>query len=156
MEVKTLADAIDDILNKIEEKLRSAIKNDDKLENIKTLIIGVKTNKKPEPPAVWVMVGEAVPTPDTTLTMWESWSMDVVIIGIIYNSVDSKEGFKEANILTAKAKSILLEDRTLGFGHGTFFTDIKSKRFEGNNPHFQNGNFYSAAFTLTTVFTVRE
>ncbi|HDK26589.1 MAG TPA: hypothetical protein ENG48_05825 [Candidatus Atribacteria bacterium] len=156
METKTLEEAINDILEKIEEKLSDAMQDGGKLSDVKSLMIGMKTSKKPEAPAIWVMEGETVIDTTTRLTNWESWNMDIVIIGVVYNSKEAKEGYKEANTLTARAKNILLADRTLGFGHGSFFTDIKSKRFDGNNPYFQNGNFYSAAFTLTTVFTVRE
>ena len=156
MEIKTLADAIDDILNKVEEKLSEAIQDGGKLSDVKTLVVGMKTSQKPEPPAIWVMVGETIPDPTTTLTLWECWNMEIAIIGVIYNAIEGKEGYKEANNLTARAKNVLLADRTLGFGHGTFFQDIKSKRFDGNNPYFQNGNLYSAVFTVTAVFTVRE
>ena len=156
MEVKTLEDAIEDILNKIEKKLSDAITEGAKLADVKSLVIGMKTSQKPEAPAIWVMAGETVIDPTTQTTLWEKWNMDIVIIGVVHDSVDGKEGYKEANRLTARAKNVLLADRTLGFGHGTFFQDIKSKRFDGNNPYFQNGNYYSAVFTLTTVFTVRE
>lgn len=156
MEIKTLESAIEDILDKIEEKLSDAMQDGGKLSDVKTLIIGSKTSNKPEAPAIWGMEGETVIDPTSGLTIYERWNMDISIIGVIYNAVDGKEGYKEANRLTARAKNILLADRTLGFGHGTFFQDIKSKRFDGNNPHFQNGNFYSAMYTLTTVFTVRE
>jgi hypothetical protein len=50
----------------------------------------------------------------------------------------------------------LLADRTLGFGHGTFFGDIVSVRYEGNNTYFQTGNLFSAAYTCAAKFTVRE
>lgn len=156
MEVKTLEDAIEDILNKIEKKLSDTITEGAKLADVKSLVIGMKTSQKPEAPAIWVMAGETVIDPTTQTTLWEKWNMDIVIIGVVYDAVDSKEGYKGANRLTARAKNVLLADRTLGFGHGTFFQDIKSKRFDGNNPYFQNGNYYSAVFTLTTVFTVRE
>jgi len=155
MEEKTLESAIENILDKIEEKLSDAIQDGEKLSDVKTLVIGVKTSSKPEAPAIWVMEGETTIDP-SGLTIYERWNMDIVIIGVVYNSVDGKEGYKEANKLTARAKNILLADRTLGFGHGTFFQDIKSKRFDGNNPYFKNGNYYSAMFTLTTVFAVRE
>ena len=156
MELKTLEDAIEDIFNKIEEKLSDAITEGAKLADVKSLIVGMKTSQKPEAPAIWVMAGETMIDPTTETTIWEKWNMDIVVIGVVFNSVDGKEGYKEANRLTARAKNVLLADRTLGFGHGTFFQDIKSKRFDGNNPYFQNGNYYSAVFTLTTVFTVRE
>lgn len=156
MEKKTLADSIEDILDKVEKKLSEAMQDGGKLEDAKTLVVGMKTSQKPEPPAIWVMLGETNPDPTTTLTLWECWNMEIVIIGVVYNSIEGKEGYKEANNLTARAKGILMADRTLGFGHGTFFQDIKSKRFDGNNPYFHNGNLYSAVFTLTAVFTVRE
>jgi len=156
MEIKTLEDAIEDIFDKIEEKLSDARTEGAKLADVNSLVIGMKTSQKPETPAIWVMAGETTIDPTTQTTLWEKWNMDLVIIGVVYNAIDGKEGYKEANRLTARAKNVLLADRTLGFGHGTFFQDIKSRRFDGNNPYFQNGNYYSAVFTLTTVFTVRE
>ena len=156
METKTLESAIENILEKIEEKLNEEVRDSGILEDVKTLIVGGKTSIKPEAPAIWVMLGDTAIEPTTKLTIWESWSMDIMIAGVTYNSNDSKEGYKEANNLVARAKRVLLKDRTLGFGHGTFFQDIKSKSFDGNNPYFKNGNYYSAIFTLTTVFTVRE
>lgn len=156
MEIKTLEDAIEDIFLKIEEKLSAAIQDGGKIADVKSLIIGMKTSQKPEAPAIWVMAGQAAIDPSTRTTNWESWNMDISVIGVVYDSVDSKEGYKKASGLTARAKNILLADRTLGFGHGTFFQDIKSKSFDGNNPYFQNGNYYSAVYTLTVTFTVRE
>ena len=156
METKTLESAIENILEKIEKKLNEEVRDSGILEDVKTLIVGGKTSIKPEAPAIWVMLGDTAIEPTTKLTIWESWSMDIMIAGVTYNSNDSKEGYKEANNLVARAKRVLLKDRTLGFGHGTFFQDIKSKSFDGNNPYFKNGNYYSAIFTLTTVFTVRE
>jgi len=156
MELKTLEDAIDDIMDKIEEKLSGAIQDGGKLDDVKALVIGMKTSQKPEAPAIWVMEGETIINPTTKTTIWESWDMDIVIIGVVYNAIEGKAGYKEANNLTARAKNVLFADRTLGFGHGTFFQDIKSKRFDGNNPYFQNGNYYSAVYTLTVTFTVRE
>jgi len=156
MEAKTLSDAIDDIMDKIEEKISGAMQDGGLLDDVKALVVGTKTSQKPEAPAIWIMEGETVIHPDSKTTMWESWDMDVVIIGVTFNSVEGKVGYKDANGLTARVKNILLADRTLGFGHGTFFQDIKSKRFDGNNPYFQNGNYYSAVYTLTVTFTVRE
>ena len=70
MEIKTLEDAIGDILDKIEEKLAEAKQDGGRIEDVKTLIIGMKTSKKPETPAIWVMTGETVIDTTTTLTMW--------------------------------------------------------------------------------------
>jgi len=156
MENKTLESAIDDILENTEDILNGEIKDGGILEDVKTLVVGGKTTQKPEAPAIWVMLGDTAIDPTTQLGNCEGWDMDLMIAGIIYNSNDSKAGYKEANSLAARAKRVLLADRTLGFGHGSFFADIKSKRFDGNNPYFKNGNHYSAVLTLTTVFTVRE
>jgi len=156
MEIKTLEDAIEDIFLKVEEKLTGAIQDGGILSDVKSLVIGIKTSQKPEVPAIWIMSGPANIDPSTRTTNWESWNMDLTILGVIYNAVDNKEGYKQASGLAARAKNVLLADRTLGFGHGTFFQDIKSKSFDGNNPYFQNGNYFSAVYTCTVTFTVRE
>lgn len=156
MENKDLADAIIDIRNAIENTLRSEINVDGGiLSDVKTLVIGNKTSQKPMTPALWVFFNPAIPLVNTTMLKCETWEMDIIIIGVVYNPVQD-EGYLEANKLTAHAKKVLLADRTLGFGYGTFFNDIKSKSFDGNNPYFNQGNYFTAAFTCTTVFAVRE
>jgi hypothetical protein len=156
MQNKTFEDAVDEILEKIEDKLNDAKQDGGILNDVKTLIMGPKTVQKPEAPAVWIMQGETSITTSTRLTMWESWEMDIVCIGVVYNAEEGATGFKEANSLAARIKRVLMSDRTLGFGHGSFFTDIKSKKFDGNNPYFKNGNLYTAVYTCTVVFTIKE
>lgn len=156
MENKDLADAIEDIRDAIESTLKAEINIDGgTLSDVKTLVIGNKTSAKPVTPTIWVFFNPAIPRSETTMLQCETWEMDIVVIGVVYNMVQD-EGYTEANKLTARAKKVLLADRTLGFGHGTFFNDIKSKSFDGNNPYFNQGNYFTAAFTGTVVFAVRE
>lgn len=156
MENKDLASAINDIRDAIENTLQAEISVDGgKLSEVKTLVIGNKTSVKPTTPALWVFFNSAIPRVDTTMLVCETWEMDIIVVGVVYNT-NQDDGYTEANRLTAKAKRVLLADRTLGFGHGTFFNDIKSKSFDGNNPYFNQGNYFTAAYTCTVVFAVRE
>jgi hypothetical protein len=155
VEVKTLQDAINDIMNAIESTLKAKINIDGgKLSDVKSLIIGNKTSMKPKTPALWVMQSTGT-MEEGNRVCYETWSLEIVVISVIYNT-DTQEGYQQANDLVCRAKNVLLADRTLGFGHGTFFGDIVSVRYEGNNTYFQTGNLFSAAYTCAVKFTVRE
>jgi hypothetical protein len=155
MEEKYFSEAIEEILNAIQTKLENATQDGELLQDVKVIIRGDRTSVKPVTPAIWIFSGIAVPSPATLHTIVERWELDVQIISVAYN-IKTEEGYKNANDVAARAKRILLKDRTLGFGHGTFFADIRSKSFDCSNPAFANGNFYSAIYTATAVFCIRE
>jgi hypothetical protein len=160
VETKTFQDAKQDIIDNIEKMLKAEINIDGgKLSDVKTLVISEKTTVALTVPMLWVETGIANCTEHTGEC--EHWEMDIMILSVVYNS-NSKKGHEEANDLTARAKNVLLGEydgnpkRTLGFGHGTFFGDIKSLRFEGNNREFSKNNKFSAVYTCQARFTTRE
>jgi hypothetical protein len=155
MEEKYFNEAIDEILSAIQTKLENAIQDGELLQDIKIIVRGDRTTQKPKTPAVWIFSGIAIPMPGALHTIVERWELDIQIISVAYNT-NTEEGYKEANDIVARAKRILLKDRTLGFGHGTFFQDIRSKSFDCSNPTFVNGNFYSAIYTAVVTFCIRE
>lgn len=156
MESKTLEDAIDDIMEAIEITLKNAINVDGgKLSDVKTLIIGSKSSTNPKTPGIWVGQGDARLVPEDSYLKTECWAMEIGVVSLVYNA-NQYQGEKDANSLAARAKSALIADRTLGFNHGTFFSDIRSKRFTGSNPEFRSGNLFSAVYTCEVYFTVIE
>lgn len=155
MEEKYFSEALNEILNAIQTKLESAIQDGELLQDVKTIVRGDRTTAKPVTPAIWIFSGVAVPMPGSYHTIVERWELDIQLISVVYNT-NTEEGYKEANDVVARAKRILLADRTLGFGHGTFFQDIRSKEFDCSNPAFVKGNFYSAIYTVVVTFCIRE
>jgi hypothetical protein len=158
VESKTLEQAIDDIMEAIETTLKNAINVDGgKLHDVKSLIMGGKTSQSPKTPGLWVGQGEARLVPEDSYLKTECWAMEIAVVSVIYNT-DQYQGEKDANSLAARAKSVLIADRTLGFDHGTFFSDIRSSRFIGSNPEFitKSGNLFSAIYTCEVYFTVIE
>lgn len=156
MESKTLEDAIDDIMLAIETTLKAEINIDGGiLSDVKTLVIGESTSQKPTTPALWINQGLSRLVPDDNYIKTEMWQTEIIVISVIYSS-DQRQGFKDANSLAARAKRVLLTDRTLGFGHGTFFSDIRSESFEGSNPQYKRGNIFSSIYTCKAYYTVYE
>lgn len=157
MESKTLEDAIDDIMLAIETTLKAEINIDGGvLSDVKTLVIGESTSQKPTTPALWINQGlSRLSKTDENYLITEYWNTEIIVISVIYNT-DQRQGFKDANSLAARAKRVLLTDRTLGFGHGTFFSDIRSESFEGSNPQYRRGNIFSSVYTCKAYYTVYE
>jgi hypothetical protein len=155
MEEKYFSEAIDEILNAVQVKLENATQDGELLQDVKVIVRGDRTTIKPVTPAIWIFSGIAVPLPGALHTIVERWELDIQNISVVYNT-NSEQGFKDANDVVARAKRILLADRTLGFGHGTFFMDIRSKSFDCSNPEFTNGNLYSAIYTCVVSFCIRE
>ena len=160
MNTKTFQSAKREIINNIEKMLKAEINIDGgKLSDVKTLVVGDKTTKSLTTPLLWVEIGIANCIDHTGEC--EHWEMDIMVLSVIFNA-DSQKGHEEANDLTARAKNVLLGEydgkpkRTLGFGHGTFFGDIKSLRFEGSNREFQKNNKFSAVYTCQVRFMTRE
>lgn len=155
METKRLEDAIEEILVAMQSKLEMATQDGNLLQDVKSIVRGDRTAQKPVTPAIWIFSGQAIVQSGAQHTIVERWELPVQFISVVYNT-NSEEGFKEANSVASRAKSVIIEDRTLGFGHGSFFADIQSRSFDCGNPAFVNGNYYSAIYTAMAVFCVRE
>ncbi len=153
---KTLESAIDDIMLAIETTLKAEINVDGgKLSDVKSLFIGDRGSQSPKTPGLWVGQGDARIIPEGEYLKTECWAMEIGVVSVIYNT-NQYQGYKDANNLTSRAKRVLLADRTLGFGAGTFFGDIRSLSFRGSNPEFRTGNLFSAVYTCQVYFTVIE
>lgn len=134
---------------------REMIVDGGKLAEVKTLVIGGQSSGSPKTPAILVTFDTANLVPPVDYLRTEKWAMPVELVSVVY-STDPEKGYEQANSLVLRAKSVLVKDRTLGFGHGTFFNSIRALKFDGNNPYFRLGNLYSAAFTCSVYFTVIE
>ena len=155
MEEKYFSEAIDEILNAIQTKLENATQDGELLQDVKTIVRGDRTSAKPVTPAIWIFSGMATVLEGSQHTIVERWELPIQIISVAYQT-NSEQGYKEANDIASRAKRILIADRTLGFGHGTFIADIRSKSFDSSNPAFVNGNYYSAIYTCVVTFCIRE
>jgi hypothetical protein len=155
VETKYFSEAIEEILNAIQTKLENATQDGELLQDVKVIIRGDKTSIKPVTPAIWIFPSPATILEGSQHTIIERWELPIQNISVVYNT-NTEQGFKDANDVIARAKRILIADRTLGFGHGSFIADIHSKSFDCNNPALVNGNFYSAIYTCIVSFCIME
>ncbi len=139
---------IDAIVNSIEEEVRDG----GLLEEVNTVIRGDKTRPKPETPSIFVFtdVARAEASPRT---LAEQWRLPVILVVTVKDN-DPEEGYRLATELSAKARSVVLRDRSLGLRR--IVQDTKSLRFEASSPHNQQGALHGAAATIEVLFTILE
>jgi|LSQX01.1.fsa_nt_gb hypothetical protein len=148
----TLDQATELIMNAVKDTLVKEIEIDGgKLSDVKSVFID-RGSQSPKTPSLWIAQGDARLIPEDNYLHTEYWAMEIGIVSVVYNTTE--QGYKEANSLVCRAKEVLIRDRTLGFGHGTFFSDIRSLRYTGSNPQFKNGNYYSSLYTCEVYFIV--
>jgi len=150
--IKDLASAIKDILDSIKSILESATEEGELLEGVKEVVRGDRVRPRPEPPTIWIFTDEAVAI-HPPMSLAEKWSLPIVL-SAVYKTDDPDTGYMEATSLAAKARSVILKDRTLGLRN--FIQDVQSVRFDPSGPHFNEGQLYGAAATVNVIFTIFE
>jgi len=147
-----LADMIEDILDKAEEKLKEETEGGD-LKEVAEVVRGEHVRGKPKNPSLWIFT-DTVSIEGGITSMREPWTLPLIVVSVVYNSQDPRRGQKNATELAAKARSVLLKSRNLdlqGKVHG-----VRSVTFEPRGRFEEGGGVFSAACVLNVSFTTLE
>lgn len=147
-----LDEAFEAILNAVFEKLKAAQEEGELLEEVETVVRGDRARPRPMTPALWVFAEQANPT-HTPTSMQESWELPLVLTPI-YKTDIPEEGYEKASEMAAKARSVILKDRTLGLRE--IVQDTRSGRFEPSGPWHSEGQLYSAVAVVIVTFRIKE
>jgi hypothetical protein len=147
-----LDEAFEAIIDSITNMLIAACGGGGLLEGVRAVVRGDRARPRPDVPAVWVFAEMVNPEHNPT-TIQESWSLPVVLAAIV-KSEDPEEGYRMASSLAARARSVVLKERTLGLRQ--VVQDTRSGRFEPGGPWHREGNLYSAVAVLQVTFRIRE
>lgn len=147
-----LDEAFEAIIDSITNMLIAATGGGGLLEEVRAVVRGDRARPRPDVPAVWIFAETANPEHNPT-TIQESWSLPVVLAAIV-KSEEPEEGYRTASSLAARARSVVLKDRTLGLRQ--VVQDTRSGRFEPGGPWHREGNLYSAVAVLQVTFRIRE
>lgn len=147
-----LDEAFEAVVDAITNMLTAATTGVGLLSDVKAIIRGDRARPRPATPAVWVFAEAANPAHQPT-TIQESWTLPVVLAAIV-KSEDPEEGYRLASSIAARARSVVLADRTLGLRQ--VVQDTRSGRFEPGGPWHQEGNLYSAVAVVQVTFRIRE
>ena len=148
-----LADIIEEILDKAEEKLKGETEGEGELEDVEEVVRGEHVRGKPKTPTIWIFT-DTVNTEGEPTSMRESWILPLVVVSVVYDSQDARRGQKKATELAAKARSVLLKSRNLdlqGKVHG-----VRSVTFEPRGRFNEGSGVFSAACVLSVSFTTLE
>ena len=149
---KRLDEVIIEILNKLQSGIESEIKEDGYLKEIKQVSIGDRISEYPKLPMVWIMCDPATPT-HTHRALAETWTLPIVSICFVEN-LDPEKGYKEANRLTALARTVILKDKVLkGLD---YVQDIQSGGFNLAQRDPENKVIFGAGATINIIFTILE
>jgi len=144
--------AFDSIMTKIEEKLSEATADGELLDEVESVIRGDRARSNPLTPAIWIFAEQANPSHEPT-TIREVWSLPVALTAIV-QSDDPVEGYSKASELAAKARSAVLNSRTLDLRD--FVQDVRSGRFEPSGPWHTQGRLYGAVAVVEVTFIIKE
>ncbi len=151
MEATSLDIAIEEILDSIEDSLKSAAKKNGSLEEVKEIVRGDRHKTKPKVPAVWIFSETA--TCEHLSSIVENWTLPVILSAIVKED-RPEAGYRKATRLAAKARSEILKERTLGLRK--FVQDSQSARFEASAPWLREGSLFAANAVLNVIFRVKE
>lgn len=152
-ELIKLDEAIEGILDGVIDALEAARAEDGELEGmVNTVVRGDKSRPAPIPPTIWVR-GMPMTCDHSQRSYAEKWTFDILILGIVKNN-DPEQAYREANELTAKARSVVLKDRSLG--KRKYVQDVRSLRFEPSGPETGNESLSAAAATIQVHFVILE
>ena len=152
MELKKLHEALEEILDNIVSLLEDENGKAKELGLKVQIVRGDRSRPAPRPPTVWVRGMPAVPD-HTQRTYAEKWTLPILLLGMIQNT-DPEKGYKEATELAARARSIVLGDRTLN--NRAFVQDVRSGRFEMSGPATQRDDLFAATAMVDVVFVILE
>lgn len=147
-----LDEAFEAIVDAITNMLITATGAGGLLADVSAVVRGDRARPRPATPSLWVFAEAANPVHQPT-TIQESWTLPVVLAAIV-KSEDPEEGYRLASSIAARARSVVLTDRTLGLRH--VVQDTRSGRFEPGGPWHQEGNLYSAVAIIQVTFRIRE
>lgn len=147
-----LATAMEKIQQAYFEAIRQETKEGGMLEGVRDIVLGNKARPQPEVPNVWVFREEA--TQDhTPTTRMEKWEVPIFLVSCVKDEIP-EDGYKYADALAARSRSVILKDRTLGLRD--FVQDTKTIRFFPSGPALSDGKMHSAAVVMQTTFLLKE
>ena len=147
-----LAEAIQEISETIEERLEE---NKDNLgvENVK---FGEAIKPSPRPPALILYIDE-LQVDDPKVSLEENWVLPVVLVSVVQDSKNPKEGQNKAIEIASNARSFLLKDKFQDLGLD-IVSDVRSTRFKAraNYSLSDRGGLYSSAALVEVRFSILE
>ena len=152
VEAKNLSTALEEILDKVKELLEAAVGDGKSLAGIKEVIRGDRHRTKPDVPAIWIFADTAT-VAHPPMALAEKWTVPIVLSAIVKEN-DVEKGYKGATEFAAKARSVILKDRTLGLRN--FVQDTQSARFEASAPWLRQGSLFASNAVVNVIFTVLE
>lgn len=157
----TFADALDDILDTIEAKLKAEIRDEGYLDGVVQVLTGDRDRNIKYP---FVMMEEDVASPRTTTFGFTSeWEIPIGLTAFVKHS-DPKSGRKAARRLAANARSAVLKkwdehakkyshDRNLGLA---FVLAVNEGAAGGTGHLKEDGTTYISVAFVTVRFSTRE
>lgn len=147
-----LDEAIEAIINSIVASLEGATAPGGLLEGVESVVRGDRSRPRPPVPSLWVFAETANPQHNPR-AIAETWHLPIVITPIV-KADEPEDGYKLATELAAKARSVILKDRSLGLRE--YVQDTRSARFESSAPWHRRDTLYSAVAAVEVRFTIIE
>ncbi len=152
MELKKLHEALEEILDSVVDLIEAENGKNKDLGVKAQIVRGDRARPTPKPPAVWVRGMPA--TPDHTQRSYaEKWILPIILLAIVQNA-NPEAGSKDATELAARARSIVLGDRTLN--NRAYVQDVRSGRFEMSGPATQRDDLFAATAMVDVIFVILE
>jgi hypothetical protein len=151
-ELILLDEALEGILDAIVAALKEATKEDGLLEGVQTIVRGDRARPNPDQPAIWVYAMPADPD-HSQRSYAELFKMDVALLAIVKDS-EPEDGYKAANKFAARARSVVLKDRSLG--KRKYVQDVRSGRYEPSGPTMQKDTLFAALAFVQVHFLILE
>lgn len=148
-----LNEAIEEIITAVVNKLQAATVEGQPLEEVESVVRGDRARPRPPVPSLWVFAETAQPQ-HSPRTIAETWHLPIVITPVVKESEEPEDGYKKATELAAKARSIVIKDRSLGLR--AYVQDVRSGRFEPSAPWHRRETLYSAVAVILVIFTICE
>lgn len=146
-----LDQAYNAILTNYHSMLTDAMLPGNLLSEVKTVIRADQKRPKPLTPAIWIFPHASIQ--NQSMSMKEDWNLPIQLTSIVREK-DPIIGYNKAFELSAKARSVILENRGLGLN---YVRDTVSKSFEpGKPPEANLKNLHSHNALLITRFEVLE
>lgn len=149
---KKLYEAIEEIIDSIVAMINAETGTGKILEGIAEVVRGDRHKTKPDVPAIWIFADIATIT-HPPMALAEKWTMPIILSAIVKED-DTETGYKKATEYAARARTVILKDRTLGLRE--FVQDTQSSRFEPSAPWLRQGNLFAANAVINVIFTILE
>ena len=147
-----LDEALNGILEASADLLREAAVVKGLLEGVTTVVRGDRARPTPRPPSIWIYPEGATPN-HRAMSIREEWDLSLILVAQVQND-NPDEGYQQVTALAAKARSVMLRDRTLGMPE--LVRDVKSGRFEPSGPWHREGNMFGAGAVVVVTFITNE